>query len=268
MGARPWLAKMEKVTAEPVTTTTFAEAATGEPGIHYYYRVAPVGADGRETAASNLARTQPRVVRDVQCARNRDGSVSVAWTPSPSGGIVGYNIYRAPGEKIDLWRNTFYAEKHAGKFEKLNAKPVTDMEFVDPPGDPPARCSESTWMPLRVYVVRAVNGRGEESGASPAVLSVPASPNNVRAVRLEDGRQLVTCEPESPLVVRGRHVWREDSYKADWVFRNTAAPHPGWVFVDDTPWPSGDRSLYFVVAVDEMGQIGVPSTEAWIKHGP
>lgn len=267
-GERTWLAKMEKITKEPVTTTNYIDTAKLEAGAHYYYRLAAVGTDGREEVVSNLARTQPMVVREVQCARNADGSVGISWAPYVPGVIAGYNVYRAPGQKMDLWRNTFYAEKNAGKFEKLNKELVRETVFVDKPGDVVARCSESTWMPLQVYIVKAVNARGEESGASPAVLSIPAPPNDVLPVRMEDGRCLVTCAPESGLATRGRFLWREDSYKADWVFRSAAAPHPGLVFVDDTPRPAGDRSMYFVVAVDEVGQLGVPSAEAWLKHRP
>ena len=269
-GGHPWTADFAKLGAAPVTETAFTDGAKLDAGKRYYYRVTAVGGDGREGPPSLLARSQPLPVREVDASRGADGSVGLSWAPSASPGVVGYNVYRAACEKVDMWHERFEPAGKTGDFVKVNPEPVTGTAFTDRPGgDAPAGlASESSWAPFFVYVVRAVNALGQESGPSPATASIPAPPGPAVAVPLEDGRVLVTAGGERAAPVRGRQLYRMDSYKGEWIYRSCGAPSPGAVFVDAQRWPRGDRCAYFVIAVDELGQLGVPSTEAWARNAP
>ncbi|HOX07300.1 MAG TPA: HEAT repeat domain-containing protein [Planctomycetota bacterium] len=270
-GEHPWTAAFEKITAAPLKEAGFSETLKPEAGKLIHYRVAAVGADGQEGPPSLIVRTQPLPVREVAAARNADGTVSLSWAPSASAGVSGYNVYRAAGPKLDLWSQRFEPGEKPGEFAKVNAEIVTGTTFTDrPAGEPPAAAgvSESTWAPFLVYIVRAVNSLGQESGPSPATLSIPAPPGPVVAVPLEDGRVLVTAGAEGTAPVRGRQLYRMDSYKGDWLHRSAGSPAPATVFVDGQKWPRGDRRCYFVIAVDELGQLGVPSSEAWARNAP
>jgi hypothetical protein len=272
-GPHPWTARFERLTQAPVREEKFPAAPAAGPGPSYF-RVTAVGADGKEGPPSNLARTQPEAVREVFCARGADGRISVSWTPSRGPGVTGYNVYRAPCEPLDLWTRTFDPEKNDKKgngLVKLTAQPVAGTSFSEaaPPGGV-GTTSETAWAPLFVYVVKAVNLLGQESGASPATLSIPAAPGPVVALRLPDGRCLTVSGSSGPLAgaERGRWLYRMDSYKSDWAFRARGSPQAGAVLVDDGAWPVGDRRCYFVIAADGSGQLGIPGTEAWTLNAP
>jgi hypothetical protein len=74
-----------------------------------------------------------------------------------------------------------------------------------------------------------------------------------------------TIAPDS---LAGYSLYRLDSYKGDHVYRMKGAPQTGTVFVDDERWPVGDRRSYFIIARDQMGQMGVPSTPGWAVNMP
>jgi hypothetical protein len=267
-GEPPWTVKLERLTADPLKVATFIEAGKLDAREQLCYQVRAVGADGKAGPASNLARSRPAPVREVCAARRADGRVELAWAPSAGPGVAGYNVYRAPGEATDLWRKPFDLGPKVGKLEKLNAEPIKEAAFVDRPGDEVKPVGETAWAPFQVYVVRAVNVLGQEGGPSPATLSIPAAPGPVLAIPTEDGRWLVTSGVEGAASVRGRHLYRMDAFKADWVYRSRGAPSPGTVFVDDQKCLRGDRCAYFVIAVDELGQLGIPSSQAWGRNMP
>jgi hypothetical protein len=234
-----------------------------------YFRVRSVLDNAKEGPPSGLIRTRPGPVREVFVSRAAGGRVSLSWIASTSPGVTGYNIYRATAKEFDPWRVRFDPKRRmAGKLAKLNEKPVEGLSYTDKPGDEPVGCSESTWPTLFIYVVRAVNSLGLESGNSPATLSVPGPAGPVIPVRLGDGRTLVVSGPVPSSPGVGYSLYRLDSYKGDHVYRMKGAPQTGTVFVDDETWPVGDRRSYFVIARDGLGQMGVPSTPGWAVNMP
>jgi HEAT repeat protein len=266
-GEHPWTAEMVRLNDEPVTEPRYTEAPP--PDQPAYYHVRAIRADGAESEPSNLARTQPLPVRRVQIAPKADGAAALTWEPSRGPAVIGYNVYRADVAPVDLWAEHFDPMTHAGAFEKLTPEPVTATEFFDRiPGEAPADATESSWAPLKAYVVRAVNALGIESGPSPVTLSVPAAPGPVTVVPLPEGRTLVVSGESGSTPIRGHHLLRLTCYRGDLAFRTAGAPHPGAVFADDEPWPTGDRRAYAVIAVDERGQLGIPSSLAWADNMP
>jgi len=266
-GDHPWVADFRRITEKPLQTTEFTDPEKLGSAVHYY-RVVPVGPDGEEGFASNIVRTQPLPVREVFAARGSDGSVGLSWTCSAGPAVAGYNVYRAPAEPLDLWSEHFDPMTNAGEFVKLNDKVVEETSFADRPGDDVTPCAETSWAPFQAYVVRAVNVLGVESGPSPATLSIPAPPGPLVVVPLEDGGRLVVSGASGSAPLAGCHLYRLDCYRGDLIFRGHGAPHAGTVFVDDQTWPVGDRQAYYVVPVDELGQLGVPSSPGWGREMP
>jgi HEAT repeat protein len=258
-GLKPWTASWTRLTAAPIRETSFSETASLEVGQRYYYRVTAVSKD-RESRPSLIARVSPPPVRRMFVSRGVAGQVRLNWIPVS--GATGYNIYRAAGSSADLWRKAYKYRDIAKSLKKLNPVPVKAAEFIDKPGDKLGSASESTWAPIQVYVVRAVNALGFESGPGPATLSLPTAPGPVLVARLSDGRRMVLC-PREGIAMRGRHLFRMDVYKGDLIFRAAGAPESRSVFFDSQRWPIGHRRQYFVVDVDEAGQLGVPSSPAW-----
>jgi HEAT repeat protein len=261
-GPQPWTAKWTRLTKAPIKDAGLA-LAPRDLAKPYYYRVTAIGADGKESVPSLLARTRPVPVRRVFAARRADGSVRVTWEPSPGPVTAGYNVYRAAAPATNLWSRSVRLGDLAKQFVKITKKPVRGAGLVDRPGgDRPSPACETRWAPFYVYVVRAVSAHGLESGPSPATLSIPAAPGPVLVARLGDGRRLI-LSGEGDSEVRGHHFYRMDVYKGDLIFRRNGAPSPGTVFVDTERWPVGHRRQYFVVPVDGAGQLGVPSSPGW-----
>jgi hypothetical protein len=54
-----------------------------------------------------------------------------------------------------------------------------------------------------------------------------------------------------------------DEFRTPLPFRLNPIPAPGPAFVDWPESPRAERRRYYVVAVDALGQEGIPSTGAW-----
>jgi HEAT repeat protein len=260
-GERTWTAKWTRLTKAPIKDTGLAlpPADMARP---YYYRVTAVGAGGKESVPSLLARTRPAPVRRVFASRSADATVTLTWEPSPGPATAGYNVYRAAAPATNLWSRPVNLRDLEKQFVKVTKKPVKGAGFVDRGDREVKLASETRWAPLHVYVVRAVNAFGLESGPSPATLSIPAAPGPVLVARLGDGRRLIVSG-EGDSRVRGHQLYRLDVYKGDLIFRLRGAPRPGTVFVDEERWPVGHRRVYFMIGVDGAGQLGVPSSPGW-----
>ena len=155
-----------------------------------------------------------------------------------------------------------------GKLARLNKTPIRETAFTDRPGEALRSVSESRWAPLNVYVIRALSVLGVEGGPSPATLPIAAPPGPVLAAGMEDGRTMILSGRSASRPVRGYHLFRMDTYKGTFIFRDLGAPHPRSVFVDERRWPRGDRRAYFVIPVDGLGQLGIPSSPAWGDQMP
>jgi hypothetical protein len=114
------------------------------------------------------------------------------------------------------------------------------------------------------YRVRAVNALGVESGPSPYLLTIPSIPRWVFAK--EDG---TTCRlkwaknPEKNL--RRYRIYRLDGrWDKEPISRMTTEPVSDLTFSDPA---AGDHiRRYHVVAVDALGQEGMPSRPVWYRR--
>lgn len=267
-GENPLSAEFVKITSIPLTANEFVDTNISPGTSCYRYRVTAILKQGGEVPISCIAYSQPDVVREVRCCRLEDGNVNISWIPSSSTNIVGYNIYRAQTTIEDLWHFTFSADRTLGAYEKINTEPVTQLSFVDTQVSTKDIADESKWLPLYVYVVKAVNSLGQESGPSPATLSVPPAPRYIKVIPLEEGGYLVIVNDNYEDGIKGKHLFRMNSYKSDMAFRVYGAPTPLNILIDNNYLPEGDRLVYFVTNLDEKGQIGNPSNEGWAFNPP
>jgi hypothetical protein len=176
------------------------------------------------------------------------------------------------------------AIRRIGPFERVTSQPILAAHYVDTQVDlsrPPAIEGEPVFEnPLHpehldetgrvyrravfAYRVYCVDEAGNESGRSPAVLTIPSSPQNVFS--RENG---TTCElkwaANLEKGITGYRVYRLDGrFDNEPVSRLTDDPVPDTTFQDDTAGNQARR--YYVVAVDALGQEGFPSSPAWFQR--
>jgi hypothetical protein len=176
------------------------------------------------------------------------------------------------------------AIRRIGPFERLTAEPLVSPAFVDETadlatpqtvqGDPIYEQAlhgdhlDSSGRPYRfavyAYRIRTVDPTGTLSGPSPALFTLPASPQHVFS--REDG---TTCRlkwaENSEKSIAGYRVYRMDGrWDSDAVSRLTADPLPTTTYDDATAGKHSRR--YYVVAVDALGQEGFPSSPVWFQR--
>jgi hypothetical protein len=184
------------------------------------------------------------------------------------------------------------AVKLIGKFERLTKEPVAVKPGIQVNANPFTDTGVNLTQPTKVegeptfahrfakeqidekgkpyrfgvhaYRVRAVNALGVEGGPSAWALTVPSAVQHVFAK--EDGttcRLKWAANPETG--VEGYRVYRMDGPKVNGpgqkVLRRTADPLKEPTYSDEAK-ATGTRR-YWVVAVDALGQEGVPSAPAW-----
>ncbi|HEX3151731.1 MAG TPA: alpha/beta hydrolase-fold protein [Gemmataceae bacterium] len=292
-GKLPWQTKFAKF-AELSATEHRDESLLARTIYHYLVRA--VDAKGRESEASAQVRTQPRVVEDVVATVVSTKEVRLSWAEPPGGGAVGYHVERAivevfsEDQLVRLKKDTqpldepsVGAIKVIGPFQQLTREAVKDRLFTDTAIDlgKPATVEagptfthrfskeqiDPAGKPYRfavyAYRVRAVNALGVESGSGPYVLTIPRSPQQLFAK--EDGERChLKWTSNLETGVRYR-VYRMEGPRINGpgqkVTRVTEGPIAATTFTDRNA--GKDTRRYWVIAVDKLGQEGIPSAPAW-----
>jgi hypothetical protein len=301
-GEQPWRAVMRTIHGADDLPSPSGQKFTGirdqklKPEQCYFYQVRGVGKDGSESEPGPLVRTQPRVVEDMVVSVVKAKEVRLRWKP-PAADVVGYHVERAVVEvfsedelkrlKSDtapLPDPSVGTVKAIGAFRSLTEKPLTRAEYVDDAvdltkplkveGEPlfqhrfRAEQLDEKGKPYRyavfAYRVRAVNKLGVESGPSPYFLTIPSAPQHVFAKEDEDSAKLKwRANPEEG--IKGYRVYRMEGPKVNGpgqkVTRVTADPFEGIEFTDRKV--GKDTRRYWIVAVDALGQEGIPSAPVW-----
>jgi hypothetical protein len=234
------------------------------------------------------------VVEDVAIAVRSASAVELSWTPPPEGrDVAGYHVERAPVEVLSedqlvpqkmrtppLSEPSVGALQRIGEFVRLTDEPVREPHYADAidlsrlrpiEGPPswerriPAEQLDAQGRPYRwavfAYRVRAVNALGVEGGASPYALTLPAAPQHLFAREQGGACELRWSGAREP-GLKGYRVYRLDGrFDAQPVSRLTPEPIAGMAFTDDQAGKAARR--YHVVAVDALGQEGLPSAPAW-----
>jgi hypothetical protein len=295
-GNVPWLVSYQNIATVGKKERVFRDSSL-QPGRVYHYFVRSRDAGQRESGDSVKVRTQPRVVEDAVVSVLGTREVHLSWTPPPGPDIAGYHVERANVEvftedqitrlKKDsppLPEPSVGAIKAIGTFQRLTKEPLRDTSYADTALDlskPTTIDGEpifnhrfakeqlaSDGKPYRyavyAYRIRAVNHLGTESGAGPYFLTIPRSPQWLYSKETGASCELKwAANPEKGL--QGYRVYRMESPRVNGpgqpVTRVTAAPVREMNFVDTQAGKETRR--YWVVAVDTLGQEGIPSAPTW-----
>ena len=114
------------------------------------------------------------------------------------------------------------------------------------------------------YRIRSVDEAGKESGPSPALFTIPSSPQDVYSRENGTACQL-KWSPNSERSITGYRIYRMDGrYDKEPVSRLTADPIVETHFSDEAAGKSSRR--YYIIAVDALGQEGFPSSPVWFQR--
>ncbi|MCG3179527.1 MAG: hypothetical protein BIFFINMI_01863 [Phycisphaerae bacterium] len=207
----------------------------------------------------------PPLVEGVVVSVMPDATVKVAWEKSADPAVAGYNVYAADvgvGDRMHP-RDVY---KSVTEFKKLNAEPVKATELAD--GRKLAAAAGLFNHAIRAYYVKAVTAAGVESGPSATVITLTSSVPNVSAEELPDGSTQISWDAAPEAGVRGYTIYRMDVTRTSSPFRLNPVPADGTQYIDQCDAPRAERRRYYVVAVDALGQEGLPSTGAWAFGRP
>jgi hypothetical protein len=265
-GTLPWKVKYKKITDAPLRKTKFTDPtpppADGRKMAFYY--VTAVGENGKEGKPSFKVRTQPPVPEGLVVSVLADRTAELSWQKSPAKDVVGYHVYAsAIAPKMRLVTNCI--ETDSG-WKRLTQKPVKAPKFLD---KRKLGATEGVFgHEVRNYQVRAVNSLGVESGPSARGFTLTSAVPSARAKMNPDGSATITWKASAEKGILGYLVYRLDEVRNSAVLRLTAHPVKDLVFVDRPETPRAERRKYYVVAVDALGQEGMPSSGAWIFGRP
>jgi hypothetical protein len=295
-GKVPWQITFKKDGEVPATDHPGFQDHGLTAGTVYHYRVRTVDAKGRESADSERVRIQPPLVEDVVASVASPKEVRLTWAAPDAPDVVGYHVERAVVEVfsedqlVRLKKDTppldepsVGAIQAIGPFRRITKEPFKGRSFTDTEVDlakPAVVEGEPTYKhrfakeqldpagkPYRfrvyAYRVRAVNALGVEGGPGPYALTIPRAPQNLFAK--EDGERCHlkwAANPESGVRYR---VYRMESPRVNGpgqkLTRLTPDPISETTFTD--PKAGKDTRRFWVVAVDSLGQEGIPSAPAW-----
>ncbi len=290
-GEQPWKAELKPIVK--VDKPGFEDRSV-KPGTVYHYAVRAEDAGGRGGPLGGRGRTQPPLVEEVVASVLSERQVELSWKPREE--ATGYHVERAVVEvhsddqlRADKKHTPVLKEpslaglRRFGAFETITREPVTPTRWTDRVdlSRPRAVEGKPLWERGRAkeqvdptgraypravfaYRVRAVNALGVHGGPSPWVLTVPSAPQKVfsreRGTRCE---LKWASNPERGL--KGYRVYRLDGrWGHQPVSRLTAQPLPQTAFTDADAGKVARR--YHVVAVDALGQEGIPSAPVWFER--
>jgi fibronectin type 3 domain-containing protein len=294
IGEYPWKVDNQNITSVKADKTVFHDKGL-QRGAVYYYTVRAV-VNKKLSDQSMKVRTQPGIVERAVVSVLSKNQVHISWAPSKASDIVGYYVERS---NVEVWTEdqlkrlksrikplpdpSVGAIKRIGPFKRLNPQLLKSSSFSDNI-DLTKPCSiegealqehrmydehldkngKSYRFAVFAYRIHSVNALGVESGPSPYFLTIPSIPR--RVFSKEDG---TTCRlkwaknPEKYL--QGYRIYRLDGrWDKDPISRMTAEPINDLTFSDST---AGDNiRRYHVVAVDALGQEGLPSRPVWYRR--
>jgi hypothetical protein len=291
----PWEVAFKEIGRVTSDQTTYHDTGL-KRGTVYHYTVQAVGCNGQPGPQSMKARSQPRIVEDLVVSVLSDKEIALSWTPPEGKDIVGYHVERAA---IEVWSDdqltrlkkrlaplpepSVGSVRRIGSFRLITTAPLSQTSWTDrvdltrPQLVAEPLAAEKHFYPVHLdekgrpyrwgvcaYRVRAVNSLGVASGPSPYILTIPSAPQV-----LFSREQQTTCDlkwqanPEKGL--RGYRIYRLDGrFDNQPITRLTPEPIAAQLFSDREAGRATRR--YHVVAVDALGQEGIPSQPVWFER--
>jgi hypothetical protein len=244
------------------------------------------------------ARTQPRVVEDAVVSVISAKEVRLTWTP-PAGhtDLAGYHVERAVVEVFSedevqrlkkdtppLAEPSVGAIKVVGAFRRLTKELVKTAGYSDTAldltksqsveGEPLTRSRfraeqlDAKGKPYRyavyAYRFRAVNALGVESGPSPYFLTIPSAPQHLFS-REEDEKCHLKWAANPEQSIKGYLVYWMKGPRPEGPGQaiNRLTPDPVHEMRHTDLQAGKEVRRYWVVAVDTLGQEGIPSSATW-----
>jgi hypothetical protein len=294
-GEHPWEVTFREVGRVGPRETSFQDHGL-KRGVVYHYTLRAADAAGRTGPESPKARTQPRTLEDAVVSVRSAREVTLTWTPPEGQDLAGYQVERAVVEvwsddqlqrlkkrTLPLAEPAVGALRRIGSFVRISASLVKEPAFTDRvdlnrlqtvtgrllwersfAAEQLDERGQSYRWGVFAYRIRAVNALGVESGPSPYFLTIPSAPQSVFGrERGTAGELKWASNPEKGL--RGYRVYRLDGrYDAQPISRLTPEPITKLEFTDTTAGKTTRR--YHIVAVDALGQEGLPSGPVWFER--
>jgi hypothetical protein len=222
--------------------------------------------------------------------------VELSWKAPAGDDIGGYFVERAAvevwtedqlrrlkGQTPPLREPSVGAVRRMGGFSRVHDKPLPAPRFTDAVdlSKPSSIAGEAVYenrmsseqvdsggrdyrYAVLAYRVRVVNRSGVESGPSPYVLTIPSAPQSVFS--RERGSQCELKWAKNPEQrIAGYRVYRMNGrYDKDPIERHNDTPVAETSYTDAEAGKSTRR--YYVVAVDALGQEGIPSAPVWFER--
>lgn len=294
-GEHPWDVTYKEVGRTGADQLSFRDGGL-KRGTMSYYTVRAARADGQLGPEGTKSRTQPRVVEDAVVSVLPENKVALTWTPPAGTDVAGYHVERA---SVEVWTEdqltrlkkrlpplaepSVGALRRVGAFTRLTRDPITEPRFTDAvdlskprpvEGEPLwerrfaaeqlDRQGRSYKWAVFAYRVRAVNALGVDSGPSPYFLTIPSAPQGLFSRERGTACELKWAKnPEQGL--KGYRVYRMDGrFDSQPITRLTPDAITALEFKDEQAGKVARR--YHVVAVDALGQEGVPSAPVWFQR--
>lgn len=281
----------------PEFNLAILENCTSQPREQQVWTYRFADADNAQEFSPPKRHPGPPLVEDGIVSVLDPQHVEITWT-APQGAVVfGYHIERAV---VEVWsddqlrrlkqRTTPLAESVAGairrigRFQRLSTQPLKTTRYSDTQVDlnqPQSVAGEPIFdRPLSAehldesgrayrkavfaYRIRSVDEAGKESGPSPALFTIPSSPQHVFSREQETACQL-KWSPNPEQGIAGYRIYRMDGrYDKELVSRLTADPVLTTTFQDESAGKQSRR--YYIIAVDKLGQEGFPSSPVWFQR--
>ncbi|MEX0716719.1 MAG: kelch repeat-containing protein [Planctomycetaceae bacterium] len=295
-GEVSWKVKWSKA-AENVADGAY-RATDLPPGKITWFRVgAPGGTPGE--GLSNIVRTQPAVVTRAVVSVIDPQRIELSWKPPAGSKVAGYHVERADVAVLSSDQDRRVKEPYrpttdlaigritqVGEFHRLTDEPLREATFSDTTvdleagpkkeiektvfdSDPGRRAVDPEGKPYRyavyAYRIRAVGPLGVESGPSPVFYSIPSAVEHVFSREEGDDAAQLRWEANPERGLRGYSVYRHDGrWNKDPIVRLTENPIAETRYIDRASGKSTRR--YEIVAVDALGQEGLPSQPVWTRR--
>lgn len=266
-----------KINSSLIDATSFTDKDVSF-GNTYFYKVSAQNAGGKEGDKSAPARTDCRVVEDGYVSVNSSSSEKISWAAAPNART--YNVYRAPvtytayNPGQDYYSEDFSPSAphrdiirsidSIGTFTKIasNVNGTSYQDNADLSGGSPG-----TWK-VYAYRITAVNSLEVESGPSGYWLTIPSAPRHVQWNDIWNGNTGNVTLAWTPNPEDGLQGYR--------VYRIGPHPYPvsevnnGNIYASAAANIQNEANItplaYYVVAVDALGQEGLPSYKAEVNR--